>query len=104
MILLLLIMKRMWVWTLTKNGVYSVKSFYRHLIENGVKYPHFFLWKVKMPPRVNFFMWSTLRNSILTKDNLIRRGWKGDNKCPFCGRDEITSSLLARWHVYFGTF
>ena len=62
------------IWTLTKNGIYSVKSFYRHLIENGVKYPHFFMWKVKMPPRVEVFMWLTLRNSILTKDNLLRRG------------------------------
>lgn len=30
-------------WTLNKSGVYTVKYYYRHLIENGIKYPH--MWK-----------------------------------------------------------
>ena len=81
-------------WTLDKKGVYTVKSFYRHLIENGVKYPHLYMWKIKMPPRIKVFMWLALRKSTLTKDNLIRRGWKGDDKCPFCGQKENINHLF----------
>ena len=50
--------------------------------------------KTKMPPRVKVFMWLALRNSILTKDNLLRRGWKGDEKCPFCGHKESINHLF----------
>lgn len=61
-------------WSLNKNGIYTVKSYYRHLTENGVKYPHNFMWKTKIPPRVRVFMWLVLRNNILTRDNSLRRG------------------------------
>ena len=81
-------------WMLTKNGTYTVKSYYRHLIENGIKYPHLYMWKVKMPLRVKVFMWVTLRNCILTEDNLRHRGWSGDDKCPFCGREETVNHLF----------
>ena len=81
-------------WSLTKKGVYTVKSFYRHLIENGVKYPHLYVWKIKMPPRIKVFMWLDLTKSILTKDNLPRRGWKGDDECPFCECKESINHLF----------
>ena len=47
-----------------------------------------------MPPRIKVFMWFALRKSILTKDNLLHRGWKGDEKCPFCGREESINHLF----------
>lgn len=81
-------------WTLHKNGLYTVKFYYRHLVENGVKYPQNFMWKTKMPPRVKVFMWLVLRKSILTRDNLLRRGWIGDKKCPFCMQDESIDHLF----------
>jgi hypothetical protein len=62
-------------WTLDKKGIYTVKCYYRFLIENGIKYPHKFLRKTKMPPRVKVFIWLVLRNCILTRGNLLRRGW-----------------------------
>ena len=52
------------------------------------------MWKIKIPPRVKVFMWLALRKSILTKDNLLRRSWKGDDKCPFCGRKENINHLF----------
>lgn len=54
-------------WTLTENGVYTAKTYYRNLIENGVIYPHKFMWKTKIPQRIKKFMWLVLKNSILTK-------------------------------------
>ena len=81
-------------WYLTSNGEYTLKSCYRFLIQSGYKYLHKFLWKVKMPPRVKVCMWLTLRNSILTKDNLLRGVWNGDSKCPFFGREEDIDHLF----------
>lgn len=81
-------------WSFNKNGIYTVKSYYRLLIENGVKYPHNFMWKAKMPPRVKVFMWLMLRNIILTKDNLLKRGWLRDKKCPFCMHDESIDNFF----------
>ena len=39
-------------------------------------------------------MWLTLRKSILTKDNLLRRGWKGNPLCHFCGGLETVDHLF----------
>lgn len=72
-------------WTLIKNGIYSVKSHYS-LIDDVISFPHKFLWKNKIPPRVRIFFCLVLRNNILTKDNPIRRGWIGKLACPFVAK------------------
>ena len=72
-------------WTLTANGIFSVKSIYNVMIINDIGYPHKFMWKARIPQKIKIFLWLTLRNSILTKDNLVRSGWKGSVKCDFCG-------------------
>lgn len=76
-----------WKW-----GVYSEILLY--ISDSNWFCLHKFLWKVKMPPRVNVFKWLVLRNSILTKDNLLRRGWTGDSKCSLCGREETINHLF----------
>jgi hypothetical protein len=40
-----------------------------------------FLWKFKIPMKVRIFLWEVLKNSILTKDNLLKRGWTGNDHC-----------------------
>jgi hypothetical protein len=40
-----------------------------------------------------------MRNSILTKDNLLERGWHGDDTCHFCGMKESVNHLLLNWFV-----
>lgn len=53
------------------------------------------MWKIKAPPRVKVFSWLVLRNSILTKDNLFKRGWrKGSIKCQFCDKSESIQHLF----------
>lgn len=37
-----------------------------------------------------------LRNSILTRDVLIPKGWHGPKECVFCGDDESISHLFSR--------
>jgi len=40
-------------------------------------------------------MWLVSQNAILTKDNLIKRKWKGDKTCAFCTEDESGQ------HIFF---
>lgn len=51
-------------------------------------------WKVKLPIKIKIFSWLVLRNSTLTKDNLRRRGWKGNDHCQFCGVSETSDHLF----------
>ncbi len=62
---------------LTKNGIFTVKSFYKAMMIQNTGFQFKNIWKFKIPPRVKVFQWLMLKNSILTKDNLLRRGWKG---------------------------
>lgn len=84
-------------WTLTKSGIFSVQSMYLALKISQVKWPHRKLWFVRVPLKVKVFLWLTAQKSILTRDVLIHRGWKGrETKCSFCDSDENIE------HLFFG--
>jgi hypothetical protein len=55
--------------------------------------PHFnlnrLLWKLKLPLKINFFLWYIGRDVILTKYNLVKHRWKGSTKYNFCTQNEI---------------
>ena len=76
-------------WNLTKNGLFSVDSMYRALIQpvvpadNNKK-----IWLMKIPLKTKVFAWYLRRGVILTKDNLARRNWHGSKKCVFYSNDE----------------
>lgn len=40
------------------------------------------------------FVWLTLQDSILTKDNLIKRKWKGSPACALCQDTESINHLM----------
>jgi hypothetical protein len=40
------------------------------------------------------FMWLVAEKAILTKDNMIRKNWKGNPGCYFCGSLETVDHLL----------
>lgn len=72
----------------------------------NVDFPQKFLWKIKILLKIRIFLWLIAHKSILTKDVLTHRGWKGDTKCQFCGMEESIDHLflhcsLARfvWNV-----
>jgi hypothetical protein len=55
------------------------------------------LWFVRVPLKIKIFMWLTTHGSILTKDILLHRGWKGkDASCIFCDCNETID------HLFFG--
>lgn len=51
-------------------------------------------WELPIPPKIQIFMWLLHSNRILTKDNLITKGWVGDATCLFCAQDEIVDHLF----------
>ena len=70
-------------WRFQTSGDYSIRSLHHKLISNNrIVWEHHN--KVGNPPapnKINYFMWLLLNGKILTKDNLIKRGWQGDPLC-----------------------
>jgi hypothetical protein len=86
-------------WGLHQNGLSSVSSLYGALIsDNRVRYD-MFVWKLKLPLKTKIFTWYLKRGVVLTKDNLIRRNWKGSKTCAFCSHPETIQHLFFDCHV-----
>lgn len=53
------------------------------------------LWRqVPIPIKIRVFMWLTSKNRILTLDNLLKKGWQGNNRCQFCHQPETINHLF----------
>jgi zinc-binding in reverse transcriptase len=73
------------VWFLTSTGIYTVRSMYIFFLHSGcVNSSLMFLWDLKVPLKIKYFMWLILHGKILTRSNLSHRGWKGVVSCSFC--------------------
>ena len=82
-------------WIPTKNGIFSVASMYRVLIQSDVPVDsNKKIWKMKIPLKTKVFAWYLRRGVILTKDNLAKRNWHGSKKCVFCTHDESIKHLF----------
>ena len=81
-----------WCWD--GRGIFSLKSLYAHLCESSPRISHTNLWRAKLPLKIKIFMWLVEKNSILTRDNLTRRGWHGDKRCNFCLENESVNHLF----------
>jgi len=89
------------IWSLHSSGIFSVKSMYAALINNGVRVSQD-LWQIKIPSRIKIFLWYLKRGVILTKDNLARRNWNGDKSCCFCHYPETIQHLFFQcYHARF---
>jgi len=90
----------MWLWTLEKSNVYSVRSAYNHLTSQhtadspvAVKS----LWHKDIPLKVVVFAWRLFQNRLPTKDNLFRRGAINHDSClcvAGCGSLETLDHLF----------
>lgn len=72
-------------WRLDHHGHYSSKSMYMVLTTMGKTRWHFsFTWKCPVPLTVKIFSFMALKNKILTKVVLSRRGMNVDQRCVLC--------------------
>lgn len=47
-----------------------------------------------MPLKIKVFLWLMFKNCTLTKDNLVKRHWVGDEKTHFCDAKESIDHLF----------
>lgn len=64
-------------------------------------FPYKFIWKVNIPLKIKVCFWLALQNSVLTKDNLTKRGWNGGKACVFCGINELVEYLFLHCSIAF---
>jgi len=76
-------------WKLDWSGVFSVKSHYLGLINQNTPNLNKDLWKMKIPFKIKIFLRYLRRRVVLTKDNLAKRNWNGNQQCCFCLENEI---------------
>ena len=86
-------------WSLTRQGSFTVQSMYKHLINQVAMPLNKLLWKLKLPLKIKIFIWFLIKGVILTKDNLKKRKWKGDDRCCFCDNKETIQHLFFNCHV-----
>ncbi|KAJ4766125.1 RNA-directed DNA polymerase (reverse transcriptase)-related family protein [Rhynchospora pubera] len=80
-----------WKPELAKNS-FSTKSLYTFLKtfpKHKSKWTG--IWKLKIPPRMIFFLWRLLQNRLATMETLTRRGWNLPSICCLCrnGEDSV---------------
>lgn len=70
------------LWSYSSNGTYSVQSLCVVINCRGI-FPRFVhaVWKLVLPPRVQFFLWLMSQNKLLTRDNLQKRRDISDPTC-----------------------
>jgi hypothetical protein len=62
------------IWKFEANGMFSVKSMYVVVNFRGVAPVDIHsVWKIKVPPKIHFFLWLIAHNKLLTRDNLGKR-------------------------------
>ena len=85
--------KDVFVWNLNASETFTVKSMYAAIINNGVRVLQD-IWQIKIPMKIKIFLWYLKKGVVLTKNNLLRRYWKGDNHCCFCHISETINHLF----------
>jgi hypothetical protein len=80
--------KDAFVWSPNNNGLFTVKSIYSIMMTNEAILVFCRSWKIKVPSKNKIFLWFLKKGVTLTKDNLIKRNWKGSAKCCFCNYNE----------------
>ena len=86
-------------WKLTKNGDFTIRSYYYKLHgSSSVAFPWKGIWKVKAPRRVSFFVWIAAWDRILMGDNLWFRFFDFVDWCIMCCCcGEIVNHLLLHY-------
>ncbi|KAK0578627.1 hypothetical protein LWI29_013416 [Acer saccharum] len=76
--------KEVWGWD--KSGNFSVKSAYLGASEDvsQVLWSWRFIWKLKIPPKILYFIWTLVHERILTNHHRTVRGMSNDPFCPRC--------------------
>jgi hypothetical protein len=86
-------------WSLKSDGQFSVSSMYSALLDTHIVPHNIYLWKLKIPLNIKVFLWLLYKKVILTKDNLVKRNWHGNEKCCFCNNYGTIQHLFFDWDL-----
>ena len=77
------------VWKRSKDGCFSVKSFYG--VSEGLRvgsFPRKMIWNSCLPTKVSFFAWEVWWGKIFSTDQCKKRDRQLANRCPLCEDDK----------------
>ena len=83
------------IWQFSSKDIYNVQSLYKIINFRGIQ-PVLVssVWDIKIPPRVQYFLWLLSKNKLLTRDNLGKRRKVEDSTCLFCNEQESLNHLF----------
>ncbi|WVZ62142.1 hypothetical protein U9M48_011922 [Paspalum notatum var. saurae] len=90
-------------WHFDSKGLFSVKSAYKVAVQHrdnetgrnaeasggstmGAQFPWHKIWQMKVPNKIQMFLWRFAHNSLPVRNNLKRRKIKAETVCPMCKR------------------
>ena len=91
-----------YVWLLTPDGEYSVRSAYHMLASGSVMVEQAStssgdqkvwkgIWHIRAPNKIHHFIWRAVKDSLPTKENLHKRHIPLDVTCSLCDEHQETN-------------
>jgi zinc-binding in reverse transcriptase len=88
-----------WRWSVTEVFT-TTHSCYTWLEFGGINNSQFsFTWSAYIPLKIKNFLWLVQKNKILTKDNLRKKRWQGEDKCIFYNAVETVDHLFLKCSI-----
>jgi zinc-binding in reverse transcriptase len=82
-------------WRMSPSGKFFSHEVYDWLMFRGMTNSSADVWwYLPIPLKIKNFMWLVVQNKILTKDNLIKRGWCGSELCTMFSNQETVVHLF----------
>jgi hypothetical protein len=86
-------------WALESSGQFYTNSMY-HKLTQGAAVAYFkLIWKAKVPPKTNVFLWQLLRGRLPAGDQLAKRKGPSDGCCALCGEWEDRDHIFFTFHL-----
>lgn len=67
--------------------MFTVKTAYELLVQGEQWLDPFWkiLWKLKIPPKLQFFLWLFYHEKIMSNAQRVKRRLSSDSSCSYCG-------------------
>lgn len=92
-------------WDLIANGIFSVNSMYKYLINinnpsvTNTPTSYKWIWKLQIPPKISFFLWLICHDRLPTAVYLTRLGFTSSATCPQCNVNTETIIHLFQYYA-----
>lgn len=82
-------------WTLSRSGMFSVKSLYSELVAERRTSRFSPVWKDRIPPKIKVFLWQAFKLKLPSSDQIHKRNPARSANCVVCG------TLEDALHIFF---